>query len=170
MTDDLRETDAIADHRAAAAAYADPVLHMARAAAGFGLRAPFSHEELVRIADRIEADARRIAELDAERLWLHKVAFGCDAGVTADGRRESVFGRIAELEAEVQRLREAIRTHRDERGDSRCWLDDARLYAAIGEAINESEFRLPERCEFLASCERYWESRQPRPEAKGGTP
>ena len=30
-------------------------------------------------------------------------------------------------------LRAAIRTHRDERGDDRCWIDDQTLYAILGD-------------------------------------
>lgn len=60
--------------------------------------------------------------------------------------------------AEIARLRRAIETHRDQKGDDRCWLDDLVLYAAIGEP--NAVQQLPPKCEFLKSCERYWEQRQ----------
>jgi hypothetical protein len=60
--------------------------------------------------------------------------------------------------AEVARLRAAIEIHRDQKGDDRCWLDDLALYSAIGEP--NAVQRLPPKCEFLKSCDRYWEQRQ----------
>jgi len=70
---------------------------------------------------------------------------------------------VPKLLAEVERLRNAIREHQAQRGDDRCWLDDRRLYEAAG--LGLAATALPPRCEFLASCERYWEQRQ-RPEEK----
>jgi len=60
--------------------------------------------------------------------------------------------RIIELET-------AIRRHRDERGHDRCWLDDARLYAVLGDCV-EADTKLPPKHEFLERCERFWECRQ----------
>jgi hypothetical protein len=65
-----------------------------------------------------------------------------------------------EAQTEVLRLREAIRLHRDERGHDRCWLDDMRLYAVLGE--NSGDQTLPPKCEFLTNCEIYWLERQPK--------
>lgn len=59
--------------------------------------------------------------------------------------------RIAELEA-------AIRKHRDQRGDDRCWLDDQELYTVLGD--KPADFTLPPREEFLGNCARFWECRQ----------
>lgn len=69
---------------------------------------------------------------------------------------------VEDLRAEVQRLRNGIRSHRDERGHNRCWVDDVTLYALLSEKKG-AEFKLPPRDEFLGNCGRYWESRQ-RPE------
>jgi len=41
--------------------------------------------------------------------------------------------RPSGLEAENDRLRDAIKKHRDQRGDDRCWLDDRELYAVLGD-------------------------------------
>jgi hypothetical protein len=60
--------------------------------------------------------------------------------------------RIAELE-------NAIRTHRDARGDDRCWLDDQTLYAVLPEGA-KSNTALPPEKTFLANCKRFWTSRQ----------
>jgi hypothetical protein len=35
--------------------------------------------------------------------------------------------RVAELEAEVKRLADAIKLHHSKRGDDRCWMDDENL-------------------------------------------
>lgn len=61
-------------------------------------------------------------------------------------------------EQRVSQLETAIRTHRDQRGDDRCWLDDAELYAVLGN--EEADFKLPPRQTFLQNCSRYWECRQ----------
>jgi hypothetical protein len=54
-------------------------------------------------------------------------------------------------------LQDAVRTHRDARGDDRCWKDDEDLYACLPEG-----FTPPERDSLveLANCERYIASRQ----------
>jgi hypothetical protein len=53
---------------------------------------------------------------------------------------------------EVERLRQAIRNHRDQRGDDRCWLDDEELYKALPEGYTP-----PPRSETveLDCCRRY---------------
>ncbi len=40
---------------------------------------------------------------------------------------------LREVLEECQRLRDAIRRHRDYRGDDRCYLDDRELYAVLPE-------------------------------------
>jgi hypothetical protein len=64
------------------------------------------------------------------------------------------------LKYEVQRLRDAIRLHRDEQGHGRCWLDDQQLYQTLPEQ-QVAQFALPPRAEFLENCARYWQERQP---------
>lgn len=63
---------------------------------------------------------------------------------------KAVLNRLDEVEA-------AIRKHRDQRGDDRCWMDDQELYAVVGEPIISP---LPPKKEFLNNCERFWECRQ----------
>jgi hypothetical protein len=70
------------------------------------------------------------------------------------------------LRAEVERLKAAIRAHRDRRGDDRCWLDDLELYAALGEGDPDpATLQLPSREEFLESCRRFHARRQQDPDA-----
>lgn len=54
-------------------------------------------------------------------------------------------------------LQTAIRKHRDQRGDDRCWLDDAELYAVLPEGHKPVEFCDPET--MLQNCRRYIASR-----------
>lgn len=55
----------------------------------------------------------------------------------------------------------AIRKHRDYKGHARCWIDDAELYKVLPETVNEEEFRLPPKEEFLSECLKYHNLRQP---------
>lgn len=71
---------------------------------------------------------------------------------------EATFALTAAQERE-RALKDAIRLHRDERGNDRCWLDDDRLYAVLGEGTGDRA--LPCKSEFLSNCARYWEQRQP---------
>lgn len=66
---------------------------------------------------------------------------------------------VEDLVAEILRLRDAIRLHRGEKGNDRCWLDDQRLYGVLPD-VESADFRLPCRGEFLKNCERYWSQRQ----------
>lgn len=56
-----------------------------------------------------------------------------------------------------ERLEAAIRKHRDEKGDHRCWLADGELYAVLGEGDGDDS--LPPRREFLENCARYYDKR-----------
>jgi uncharacterized small protein (DUF1192 family) len=76
------------------------------------------------------------------------------------------------LEAEVERIKAAIREHRDQKGDDRCWLDDLMLYRALDGKVSGAtvaDMELPPKCDFLESCSRYWDQRQ-RPTAKDDDP
>lgn len=65
---------------------------------------------------------------------------------------------VGRLEAERDKLKDAIRNHRDQKGDDRCYLDDAELYAVLGEG--EATTTLPPKEQFLANCARFHASRQ----------
>lgn len=69
--------------------------------------------------------------------------------------------RIEVLDDALTALRQAVRDHRDARGDDRCWLDDIELYKALHEPVPEDmELALPNRNAFLTRCEQYFEHRQ----------
>lgn len=63
---------------------------------------------------------------------------------------------------EVEKLRAAIRAHRDEKGHDRCWLDDLKLYAALPEGAATADLTLPPKAEFMRGCDRYYELRRTR--------
>lgn len=71
---------------------------------------------------------------------------------------------IAHLDAqtaEVERLRIAIRKHRDQRLDDRCWMDDIELYESLPEGIDPSfvDLRLLDKDVMMRNCERFVECR-----------
>lgn len=51
-------------------------------------------------------------------------------------------------------LEAAIRKHRDQKADDRCWMDDLELYAALGDqVVPDNRVGCP--AEMLANCERF---------------
>lgn len=67
-----------------------------------------------------------------------------------------------ELRSELIRLRNGIRSHRDKKGDDRCWLNDVVLYQLLPEG-KDASFKLPDKDTFLKNCERFWRTRQENP-------
>lgn len=65
---------------------------------------------------------------------------------------ERLFVRLEAACARVEELEAAIRRHRDQRGDDRCWMDDEALYAALPEGYSPPA--RDSRVE-LALCEKY---------------
>jgi hypothetical protein len=65
-----------------------------------------------------------------------------------DGENDGLMRRIGVLEA-------AIRKHRDQRGDDRCWLDDEELYKVLPEGytppVRDSAVEL-KMCEKFIAC------------------
>jgi len=71
-------------------------------------------------------------------------------------------GGLTVKRGQVERLLAAIRLHRDQRGDDRCHVDDATLYAVLPEgAPDPATLALPPRDVFLANCARFHACRQP---------
>jgi hypothetical protein len=70
-------------------------------------------------------------------------------------------GVLEKTKAENDKLKAAIRKHRDQKSDDRCWLDDVNLYRVLGgQEWDDYRSDLPPKCEFLESCARFWEQRQ----------
>lgn len=62
---------------------------------------------------------------------------------------------LIKLGAAHDALLAAVRKHRDQRGDDRCWMDDDALYAALPEGKDGADTRLPPPETMLACCQRY---------------
>lgn len=97
--------------------------------------------------ERIEA----LRDDDVAAMVLH--GMGC--GSLARHHPGACLDRLAR---EVQRLRAAIRAHRDQRGDDRCHLDDAALYAALPEGDTRPAYSV-ERCAAALKADRVVEAR-----------
>lgn len=59
----------------------------------------------------------------------------------------------SELQRELRRLRDGVRSHRDQRGDDRCWLDDEKLYASLPEGLSAKTTLDPEL--MIQNCRRF---------------
>ena len=69
------------------------------------------------------------------------------------------MNRLALME-EVLHLRRAIRGHRDQCGDDRCWADDDVLYQSLPEgSCPLKAFAPQEKAVLMARCSRYWDTR-----------
>lgn len=95
--------------------------------------------------------------LQAFKDWVH--GWLDAAGVPTDPDPEKtastgcrIGGRLEWLNAGRKKLLDAIRWHRDQRGDDRCWLDDEQLYMLLPEGYLPP---LREVAVELANCERY---------------
>ncbi len=69
---------------------------------------------------------------------------------------ERINEMYIKLATEIEKLRAAIRKHRDQRGDDRCWLDDEELYKALPEGYTPPA---RDSCVELKLCQKYIESR-----------
>lgn len=65
---------------------------------------------------------------------------------------------VAALVAEVERLTEAIKTHRSQKADDRCIEDDDRLYEALGDGI-KCDRRVGSKSAMLTNCQRFIQNR-----------
>lgn len=67
--------------------------------------------------------------------------------------------KLSMAKERIEELESAIRGHRDQRGDDRCWMDDEKLYEALPEGVGESDRRLCDPTTMLKNCEKYIASR-----------
>src|SRR5262245_65608880 len=73
-----------------------------------------------------------------------------------DSKSSQSEDTIRDLRREVKQLQDAIRKHRDERGDDRCWLDDRDLYSILPEGFTPPA---EDSCVELDRCRAYIASR-----------
>lgn len=65
--------------------------------------------------------------------------------------------RCEYLERRVKELEVAIRLHRDQKGDDRCWMDDANLYMILPEGYSPPTM---DTAVELYNCEKFIASRR----------
>ncbi len=104
-------------------------------------------------AQKIELERRKQSSewADQTRLALAK-----ELGVVATASQ--VVAEVQKLKAECAKLRAAIHEHRSQRADDRCWMDDDKLYEALGDGI-KADRRVGDKDAMLANCKRYIERR-----------
>lgn len=82
-------------------------------------------------------------------------------------RRKQLVEQLAMVSAdlsaareETRRLRSAIETHREQTGHNLCWLNDVKLWEALGDGkTNYPHDTLPPEEEFAMGCKAYYRSR-----------
>ena len=67
---------------------------------------------------------------------------------------------VTELVATLEVIRAAVREHRDQIGDYRCWVDDEVLYHRILPELSGVQPTVPPASEFIRLCESYFNRRQ----------
>jgi len=80
--------------------------------------------------------------------------------VTAETRKDALFykDRAERFEERIAQLEAAIQTHRDQKADDRCWMDDQALYAVLGDD-NLGDNRVGDPAAMLENCKRFIERR-----------
>lgn len=114
--------------------------------------------------------AERVAPINPDDQWSW---FACGTGIstsafavqsktcrdreTKAAEDASLERRIRELTAEVDKFQSAIRNHRDQRGDDRCWLDDETLYKSLPEGYTPPARDVAVE---IANCQKFIETRR----------
>ena len=75
-----------------------------------------------------------------------------------DAEHEVKVMLVEELNDRVKQLEDAIREHRNQRADDRCWLDDLTLYAVLNDDV-VTDNRVGDQCAMLRNCERFIKNR-----------
>jgi hypothetical protein len=105
---------------------------------------------------RIEYDDQPDGVIDKVNAALKPLGLSFEYGDGGDGFVAYQL-RVSDPHAEAERLRDAVRQHRDERGDDRCHADDGRLYAVLPEGDTRPA---RETAVTLENCAKYIECRQ----------
>lgn len=102
-------------------------------------------------ADVMRSIADHLEALEAENEGYRKANELLNKGM------ESQCELMDGLKQDKRWLEDAIRRHRDQRGDDRCWMDDEELYAALPEGYKPPERDTSvelERCRQYIECRR----------------
>lgn len=107
-------------------------------------QAAMNELEFERVTLRLAAD--RLAALAFQLVGEEKARHLLRKGM------ESQCELMDGLKQEARKLAEAIRKHRDQRGDDRCWMDDEELYRSLPEGYTPPA---RDSAVELKNCERY---------------
>lgn len=100
----------------------------------------------------------------AERLILHGETLGGCGSPYYNSEHKWQFDEIDVGEAfleqckRIEELENAIRNHRDQKADDRCWLDDQELYKVLNDGYL-GDNTVGDKKAMLKNCERYLENR-----------
>lgn len=101
--------------------------------------------------------------MDAERsIPLDEAIDILKSQVPPGAEPQATVRPLSFVESENIRLKEAIRKHRDQKGDDRCWMDDQELYAELRDG-NLGDNTVGDQSAMLRNCQRFVELR-----CKGG--
>jgi len=94
-----------------------------------------------------------VAELDKTFVeWLNDFARKAEGLHKVLNRYKEIYKEYYLTVKEYHKLANAIRKHRDQKGDDRCWMDDEELYRLLPEG-----YEAPKRdsCVELKLCEKF---------------
>ncbi len=60
---------------------------------------------------------------------------------------------VDKMTQEIVTLKNAIKKHRDQKGDDRCWMDDDELYSVLNEPLFARP--MPSRDKMMKNCEKF---------------
>ena len=74
--------------------------------------------------------------------------------------KEGSLNRNEELSQILREIRQAVREHRDQVGDYRCWVDDEVLYHRVLPELRGLSPQVPDPVNFSNFCDAYFNNRQ----------
>lgn len=111
------------------------------------------------LLDTEEMSAPDVAALVAAAMVVKDIPEPGKKAVQAFVRNiQRLEDKLEAKTSDYNRLILAVKKHQNQKGDDRCWLDDATLYEEAG--LKDTETALPGRDEFLANCARFHATRQ----------
>ncbi len=107
------------------------------------------------------------AEEIVSAIWLkHKMEDNSGTDVVRQKLEDALLaayskgfldGRVLEANGIVSRVTAAVKEHHDQKADDRCWMDDDKLYAAVG--LSPPDRRVGDKAAMLENCKRFVSNR-----------
>lgn len=108
---------------------------------------------------RISQLEARLAEREEDKsILLDALKIHKEAIATLEARDANMLGVRNDLHARVKVLEDAIKNHRDQKADDRCWMDDDELYGVLCDG-QASDRRVGDKESMLRNCARFIERR-----------